>query len=51
MIPAVVNGQWRVVYDGRLDWVKKRGLAGKPCTDIIFNSWDDACSYIDKMEE
>lgn len=51
MIPKYINGQWRVVYDDRLDWVKQRGLAGKPCNDIVFDSLDDALAYIDKFEE
>ncbi len=51
MIPKLINGQWRVVYDGRLEWVKRRGLADKPCNNIIFNDLDDAWAYIDKFED
>lgn len=51
MIPKLINGQWRVVYDGHLDWVKRRGLAGKPCNSKVFESEEDALAYIDKFEE
>lgn len=51
MIPKLINGQWRVVYDGRLDWVKRRGLAGEPCNGLVFNDEDGAWAYIDKFED
>lgn len=51
MIPKKINGQWRVVYDDRLEWVKQRGLAGKPRTDTVFDSLDDAWAYIDKFDD
>ena len=51
MKPEKINGQWRIVYDGHLDWVKRAGLAGKPINSIIFDSIDDAWAYLDKIED
>lgn len=51
MKPEKINGQWRLVYDGNLDWVNRAGLAGKLATDIVFDSWDDAMAYLDKCGE
>lgn len=51
MKPEKINGQWRIVYDGQLDWVRDSGLAGKPANNIIFESLDDALAYLDKFED
>ena len=50
MKPEKINGQWRLVYDGRLDWVNRAGLAGKLASDLVFDSLDDAWAYLDKFE-
>lgn len=50
MKPSVINGKIRIVYDGHFDWVRRRGLSGKPFNDIVFSSFDDAWSYLDKMK-
>ena len=49
MKPAKINGVWRVVYDESLDWVRRRGLGGKPATGQIFASCDDAWAWLDKI--
>lgn len=49
MKPSVINGEIRIVYDGRLDWVRRRGLSNKVVNDIKFSSYEDAWSYLDKM--
>lgn len=51
MKPKMIDGQWRVVHDGHVQWKKDRGLADKPCTDTVFDSLDDALAYIDKFED
>lgn len=51
MKPEKINGQWRLVYDRHLNWVNRAGLAGKPASGIVFDSWDDAMSYLDKCGE
>lgn len=51
MKPMIINGQWRVVYDGALDWVKQRGLANQPASNIIFESYDDAYAYLDSIRD
>lgn len=49
MKPEKIDGVWRVVYDERLDWVRRRGLGGKLVTDVIFSSCDDAWAWLDKI--
>jgi hypothetical protein len=48
MKPEIIKGQWRIVYDGHFDWVRRAGLAGKLASDLVFSSWADAMSYLDK---
>ena len=48
MKPEKIKGHWRLVYDGHLDWVKRAGLAGKLASGLVFDSWDDVMSYLDK---
>ena len=50
MKPKLIDGVWRVVYDDRLEWVKRRGLGGKPVTGVIFSSVDDAWAWLDKID-
>ena len=51
MKPEKINGQWRIVYDGHFNWIKRAGLAGKPVNNMIFDSLDDAWAYLDKFED
>lgn len=51
MKPGIIDGQIRIVYDERLEWVKRRGLGGKPANGIIFSSLDDAWAWLDKFED
>lgn len=50
MIPRIINGQWRIVYCGALEWVRRRGLANKPVNDTIYDSYEDASAYLDSLD-
>lgn len=50
MKPELIDGVWRVVYDDRLEWVRRRGLGGKPVTGVVFSSYDDAWAWLDKID-
>lgn len=50
MKPELIDGVWRVVYDGRLEWVRRRGLGGKPVTGVVFSSYGDAWAWLDKID-
>lgn len=51
MKPEKINGKWRIVYNGRFNWVRLAGLSGKIACDLVFDSWGDAVAYLDKCGE
>lgn len=51
MKPMKINNQIRIVYDDHYDWVKSRGLAGKPINDLVFDDYLDAWAWLDKFND